>query len=138
MDLIQMGVQLIKDKFGIDVDAATITSAISSLMGDGKGGIDLENLVGNMASSGDLGSMVSSWLGDGSNLPISADSIMDIFGQGKVSEFADTLGVGTDTAANGLSEILPDLMDQASSGGSLLDSAGGLGGLMGAAKSFLS
>jgi uncharacterized protein YidB (DUF937 family) len=55
-----------------------------------------------------------------------------------VSDFASTLGTDTDTAAAGLADVLPQMMDQASSGGNLLDAAGGLGGLMGAAKSFLS
>jgi hypothetical protein len=36
-----------------------------------------------------------------------------------------------------MADVLPQLMDKASSGGSLLDSAGGLGSLMGAAQSFL-
>jgi hypothetical protein len=34
--------------------------------------------------------------------------------------------------------MLPQLVDKASSGGNLLESAGGLDGLLGAAKSFLS
>jgi len=137
MDFIQLGAQLIKENLGIELDAATVQSALSGLMGDGQGGIDLQGLVAKMTSSGDLGSLVNSWLGDSSNLPISADSIIGMFGEGKVSDFASTVGVDTATAASGLSELLPNLMDKASSGGNLLDSAGGLGGLMGAAKSFL-
>ena len=138
MDLIQQGAQLIKEKLGIDLDAATAQSALSGLMGDGQGGLDLQGLIGKMASSGELGSLVDSWLGDSSNLPISTESIIGMFGEEKISEFANTVGVDTKVAASGLSELLPDLMDKASSGGSLLESAGGLGGLMGAAKSFLS
>ena len=53
-------------------------------------------------------------------------------------DFAASLGTDTGTAASGLADVLPQLMDKASSGGSLLDAAGGVGGLMGAAKSFLS
>lgn len=138
MDIVQVGAQLIKEHLGVDVDPATLQSALSSLMGDGQGGIDLQGLVGKMASSGDLQALVGSWLGDGGNQSISADSIMDIFGQAKVGEFANKVGVETETAAKGLSDVLPQLVDQASSGGSLLEQAGGLDGLMGAAKSFLS
>lgn len=68
-----------------------------------------------------LGSLVNSWLADSDNLPISADSILGIFAEGKVSEFANTLGVEPASAASGLSEILPKLMDKASDGGSLLE-----------------
>lgn len=138
MDLLQLGAQLLKDKLGLDLDPATIQSALSSLMGDGKGGIDLQGLVAKMTESGGLGSLVNSWLGDGGNLPISADSVTDLFGQAKVEDFAGKLGVDAGQAAGGLSDALPDLIDKVSSGGSLLDTSGGLGGLMGAAKSFLS
>ena len=78
------------------------------------------------------------WLGDGANSAISAESILGVLGENSVSSFASSLGTDTGTAAAGLAEVLPQLMDKASSGGSLLDAAGGVGGLMNAAKSFLS
>ena len=60
---------------------------------------------------------------------------MDIFGKDKVSEFASKLNIDEGTASNGLADMLPQLIDKASSGGSLLESAmgsmGGAGGLMG-------
>jgi uncharacterized protein YidB (DUF937 family) len=126
MDVIQMGAQLLSEKLGLQLDSGSIENALSSLLGDGKGGVDLAGLASKMASSGELGGIVSSWLGDGGNSAISAESIMGL------------LGTDTGTAASGLADVLPQLMDKASSGGSLLDAAGGMGGLMGAAKSFLS
>lgn len=138
MDIFQLGTQLLSEKLGMTLDADTVTSALSGLLGDGQGNIDLAGLATKMAGSGDLGGIVSSWLGDGANSAISADSILSLLGEGKVSDFASTLGTDTDTAAAGLADVLPQMMDQASSGGNLLDAAGGLGGLMGAAKSFLS
>ena len=137
MDLLKLGAQLLNEKLGLDLDPGTIQSALSSLMGDGKGGIDLQGLVGKMTSGGALGSLVNSWLGDGGNLPISADAVTDLFGKSKLDEFAGRIGVGTSEAAGGLAGMLPDLIDKSSSGGNLLESVGGLGGLMGAAKSFL-
>ncbi len=137
MDLVQLGAQLLGDKLGLQLDSDTIGSALSGLLGDGKGNIDLAGLAGKMASSGDLGGIVSSWLGDGDNAPVSADSLMNILGENKVADFASKLGTDTGTAATGLADILPQLLDKASSGGSLLESAGGLGGLMSAASSFL-
>ena len=38
MDLTQLASQLLSDKLGLNVDEATITSALSSLLGDGSGG----------------------------------------------------------------------------------------------------
>lgn len=138
MDLLQTGAQLLSEKLGLQLDPDTVASALSGLLGDGQGNIDLAGLASKMASSGELGSIVSSWLGDGANSGISADSILGLLGEGQVSDFASKLGTDTGTAATGLADVLPQLMDNASSGGSLLDAAGGLGGLMGAAKSFLS
>lgn len=138
MDVVKIGAQLLSDKLGLQLDSSTIETALSSLLGDGQGGIDLAGLAGKMASSGELGGIVSSWLGDGGNGAISADSLLGLLGDSKVSDFASSLGTDTGTAAAGLADVLPQMMDQASSGGSLLDAAGGLDGLMGAAKSFLS
>ena len=114
MDFTQLASQLLSDKLGLDINQDTMKSALTSLLGDGGGGIDFAGLASRMASNGQLGSVLKSWLGDGANDAISADSIMDLLG------------------------VLPQIMDKASSGGSLLEKAGGLGGLMGAAKSFLS
>ncbi len=138
MDLIQLGAQLLSDRLGLKVDTNTIASALSSLLGDGQGNIDLAGLASKMASSGELSGIVNSWLGDGANSAISADKLLGLLGQEKVSGFASQVGTDTQTAASGLADVLPQLMDKASSGGNLLEAAGGLGGLMGAAKSFLS
>ena len=138
MDLIEIGTKLLSDQLGLNVDSATISSALSGLLGDGQGGIDLTALAGKMASSGELGNIVGSWLGDGSNSSISADSIMSLLGSGEVANFAGKIGTDSATAAGGLADVLPQLMDKASSGGNLLEAAGGVGGLMSAAKSFLS
>jgi uncharacterized protein YidB (DUF937 family) len=138
MDIVQLGTQLLNEKMGMQVDSATLTSALSQLLGDGQGNIDLAGLASRMASSGELSNVLSSWLGDGANTAISADSVRGILGDSQVADFASTLGTDTGTAAAGLADVIPQLMDQASSGGNLLDSAGGLGGLMNAAKSLLS
>jgi len=138
MELLQVGAQMLSEKLGLQIDPDTVTSALSSLLGDGQGNIDLAGLAGRMASSGDLGSIVSSWLGDGANSAISADNILGLLGENQVADFASKIGTNGQSAAAGLADVLPQLMDQASSGGSLLDAAGGLDGLLGAAKSFLS
>jgi uncharacterized protein YidB (DUF937 family) len=137
MEINELCSQLLSQKMGIQVDSEVIGSALGSLLGDGQGNLDLAGLAGKMASSGELGNIVSSWLGDGANASISPDSIMAMLGEDKVASFASQLGTDSGQAATGLADILPQIMDQSSSGGSLLDSAGGLGGLMGAAKSLL-
>jgi uncharacterized protein YidB (DUF937 family) len=138
MDLTQIASQLLSDKLGLNIDQAAVTSALSSLLGDGSGNIDFAGLASRMASSGELGTILNSWLGDGANESISADSIMGLLGQDKVADFAGRIGTSTGEAASGLADVLPQVMDKASSGGNLLEQAGGISGLMGAARSFLS
>ena len=138
MDILAIGAKLLSEKLGVAIDPQTMQSALSTLLGDGQGNLDLAGLASKMAANGDLGSVVSSWLGDGGNAPISAEGVMSLLGDNKVSDFAGAVGTDTSSAAAGLAEVLPQLMDNASSGGSLLEAAGGLDGLMGAAKSFLS
>lgn len=135
MDLLELGTSLLNDQLGLQVDPATVTAALGKLLGDGQGNVDLAGLASKMASSGELGNIVSSWLGDGANSAISADSILGLLGEGEVAEFASSVGADTGTAASGLADVLPQIMDQASSGGNLLDSLGGAGGLLGAASS---
>jgi uncharacterized protein YidB (DUF937 family) len=135
MDIIEMGASLLSQKLGMDIDPNAVASALNSLLSNAKGELDLAGLAGKMAASGDLGSIVGSWLGDGANAPISAESLASIFGSDKMGEFASQLGTDSATAASGLAEVLPQMMDKASSGGSLLNMVGGADGLLGAARS---
>ncbi len=138
MDIAAIATRLLNDNAGLSLDPATVQTALSSLIGDGQGGIDLAGLVSKMSQNGDLGAVLSSWLGDGANSPISADKIASVFGQADIAKFASQLGVDPATAQQGLAQALPQVVDKASSGGNLLDSVGGVGGLMGMAKSLLS
>lgn len=136
MDLIQMGTQLLCERLNVNVDPATVSNALSQLLGGGNSGIDLAGLASKMLENQDMGALLGSWLGDGANQSISADKIAEILGQEKIGQFADQLGVDNQAAARGLSDVIPQLMDKASSGGSLMEHLGGAGGLLGAASSF--
>lgn len=135
MDILNMAATTLKDKLGVDIDPDTAVSALQSLLSGADGQVDLGGLVSRMTESGNLGALVSSWLGDGANEAISADGIASLFGSDRVAAFAEQLGIDKTSATDGLASVLPDLMDKASSGGSLLDMAGGAGGLFDAAKS---
>jgi uncharacterized protein YidB (DUF937 family) len=138
MDISAIATKLLNDNMGLSLDSATVNSALSSLVGDGQGGIDLGGLVSKMSQNGDLSAVLSSWLGDGANSAISPDTIASVFGQADIAKFASQLGIDPATAQQGLANALPGVVDKASSGGNLLDSVGGVGGLMGMAKSLLS
>ena len=134
MDITKLAAQLLSDQFGGKSSSENASSALSELAGDGKGGIDLGDIVGKMTSSGVLGNIVQSWLGDGDNDDIEPSQLTEMFDGEKISKFAQALGVSQDDAASGLSQLLPKLIDKSSSGGSLLDSVGGIGGAMNMAK----
>jgi uncharacterized protein YidB (DUF937 family) len=139
MDLMNEAAGMLKQQLGVDLDPDTMQSALSSLMGDGSGQLDLGSLVNQMSGNSDLNALLGSWLGDGGNLPISADAVQGLFGESGLSQFASQLGVDPEQAVGSLSALLPQLLDQASAGGSLLDefSGGSAGSLLDAAKSFL-
>lgn len=104
---------------GSDASLGTIQSALKHLLPTDGGDINLSSLVGQFMGNGGLASLAQSWLGDGDNMSLSADKVLDMFGESNVSNFANEVGMDTSSAASGLSDMIPDLIDKASSGGSL-------------------
>ena len=124
-DLLQMGASAIQgnsDDATTGLDTNSITDALGSLLGGGvDGGIDLSALMSGLTENG-LGSIVGSWLGSGENEAISMDSISDLLGADKVSEFASSLGLSEESATGALADMLPNMIDKATSGeGSIID-----------------
>ncbi|WP_435236883.1 YidB family protein [Psychromonas sp. PT13] len=118
---------------GSGLNIETIVSALSNLIGENaEGGLDIAGLLSNMQGGG-MAAMASSFLGGGDNAEMSLTSIMDLFGSDKIASFASELGLSETEAAGGLTEAIPQMIDQASDGGSLLESVGGLGGALGMA-----
>jgi len=139
VELLKMGAQLFINSnksgdAGSGLDVGNLASAFSGLAGgSSSGGFDLGSLVSKM-NSGGLGDTAKSWLGDGGNAPVSPEQVTNLFGADKISQFASNLGLSNEEAAGGLSDALPNMMDKASSGGSLLDSIGGVSGAIGLAS----
>lgn len=111
---------------GSSLDPEALTTAFSGLTG-GKGGLDLSAILEAMQSGG-MAEIAQSWLGDGQNAEISNSNLDELFGADKLSEFASQLGLSQEEAAGGLRDALPQIVDNASRGGSLLDSIGGIEG----------
>ena len=123
-DLLKVGAALIQ---GNSDDATTalnvddIAKALDGLVGDGQGGINLLPFVSGLGGNG-LGAIVGSWLGNGENKSITMEQITELLGSGKVSEFASTLGLSEESAQNALSEVIPQVVDTATSGeGGIMD-----------------
>lgn len=136
MDLMSIAQQLISQKLGDSVDSDTITSGLQSLLGGENGDLDIASLVAGMSQNGALLGALGSWLGDGENASIDTNAISDMFGSDKVAGFASKLGLDSDSASSLLADVVPNMVDQSSSGGSLLDSVGGLDGAFDMAKKF--
>lgn len=132
-DLLKMGASAFMNsnrsgEAGSGLDLGSLTSALSGLTGGGdEGGFDIGSLLGKMQGGG-MAEIAQSWLGDGDNAPVEENQITDMFGADKISEFASKLGLSEEEAVGGLQDALPQIVDKASSGGSILDSIGGIGG----------
>lgn len=130
MDILQMGAELLKDSMGGEGNQNTeaVSDVLQKLIGSGDQ-FDIAGMVSAMQSGG-LASIASSWLGDGNNEAVSGSQVRDAIGGDKIAEAAAQLGTDENTLLSGLSDALPQIVDRSSSGGSMLDAVGGLGGAM--------
>jgi len=135
-DLLKEGAEIIKsnsDDATTNLDTDSISKALGNIFG-GENGFDLSSIISKV-TDGDLGETISSWLGSGENKSISVDSITDLLGMDKISEFASSLGLNEDSAKGALADAIPNVVDKASSGddsliGSMLEKVGGVDGAM--------
>ena len=137
MDIMKLGTQLLMSKSGggANADSGAVQNALGSLLGNGETP-DIGSLLSGLQSGG-LGDIAKSWLGNGDNAPISADQLKNVVDGNKLSELASVLGTDEGSVLSGLQEAMPQMVDKASSGGSLLDSIGGISGVANFAKGLL-
>jgi uncharacterized protein YidB (DUF937 family) len=86
--------------------------------GGGMGG--LGGLIEQMQRTG-YGDQARSWVGTGQNMPIQPDALDQIFGQGGVEEIARRAGVTPREASEGMSELLPEVVNHMTPQGDLPD-----------------
>lgn len=134
MDILQLGAQLMGQKLGgtANHNPDAIADVLQKLVGNGNT-LDVAGMVSAMQSGG-LASIAASWLGDGGNDAISTTQVRDLVGGDRLTEAAAQLGTDEGSLLTGLAEALPQMVDRSSSGGSLLDAVGGLGGALDMAK----
>jgi uncharacterized protein YidB (DUF937 family) len=113
-----------------------LQAALGLLNNDAPGG-GLAGLV-QAFQQGGLGDVVQSWIGTGQNLPISPEQLQSVLGgeMGPLAQMAGKLGMNPADVAGHLSQLLPQLVDQATPGGQL-PPGGGLGALADLASKFL-
>ncbi|MDT8438298.1 MAG: YidB family protein [Wenzhouxiangellaceae bacterium] len=132
--LLELGAKAFKSSAGGSAEGlplGQIAKALSGLLPGSGNNVDLSALIGNLQGGG-LAALAQSWLGDGGNAGIGVDDLLGLFGKGSIDQFAGQLGIDPGTALKGLQGAVPEIVDKASSGGSL-DAIGGVQGLMGMA-----
>jgi uncharacterized protein YidB (DUF937 family) len=106
----------LKGAFG-QIEASAAPTVLNALLAKTQFG-DLNGLVTQLQQNG-LDKQVQSWLGNGSNMPISPDQLTAVLGNAQVQEFARHLGLPVDATLKFLSDHLPNVVDQASKSGAL-------------------
>lgn len=120
---------------------AALLNAVIGMLGNnasagGLGGVGgLGGLVQQFEQGG-LGHVIGSWISTGQNLPISAEQLQSVLGSGVFASLAQQTGLSHGDLAGQLSQLLPQVIDQATPdgqvpAGGLGDLAGMLGGLLG-------
>lgn len=62
--------------------------------------------------SGGLGDVVSSWVGTGANMPISAEQVQQVLGHSTVNDVAASAGIDPAQASSSIASVLPALINQ--------------------------
>ena len=66
-----------------------------------------------------LGEVVSSWVGTGQNLPISAEQVQQILGSDQLKALAANAGMTSGVAGSSLAQLLPVLIDKLTPNGQM-------------------
>jgi len=87
-------------------------------MGGGMGGLGA--LLEQMQHAG-LGEEARSWVGTGQNMPLSRDALGQIFGEDGIGAIARQAGLTPEQTSEGLSELLPDVVNHVTPTGEVPD-----------------
>jgi uncharacterized protein YidB (DUF937 family) len=90
-------------------DENPTASAALEMLKNHPGG--LSGLVQQFHDKG-LGDVVTSWVGTGQNLPISAEQIQNVLSNEHVKAFAAKAGISPDVASAKIAELLPAIVDK--------------------------
>ena len=78
----------------------------------------MQGLIDQFSRAG-LAQHVQSWIGTGSNRPISADDIARVFSGGQLGQIASQLGLDQGQAADRIAQDLPGLFDKLTPNGKI-------------------
>jgi len=99
------------------LEAAVVPVVLSEVLGTGGQG-GLSAIVAKLQQAG-LGEQVKSWIGNGQNLPITAEQLQQVLGSDTVKQLAARFNIPVDQRAKVLAQQLPTAVDRASPDGKL-------------------
>jgi uncharacterized protein YidB (DUF937 family) len=88
--------------------------------GGGASAGGLGGLLEQMSRAG-YGEQARSWVGTGQNMPIAPDAREEIFGRDGIAAIARQAGISESDASQGLSELLPEVVNHVTPGGEVPD-----------------
>jgi uncharacterized protein YidB (DUF937 family) len=77
----------------------------------------------SMFQQGGLGNIVSSWIGSGQNLPVSASQLQNVLHGGALQQAAQQAGMDPSQLTGMMSSLLPRLVDKLSPNGQVPDAS---------------
>jgi uncharacterized protein YidB (DUF937 family) len=99
------------------IEAAAVPAILNEVLSKTDVG-GLQGIVQKLQAAG-FGTQVQSWLGNGTNMPITTDQLRDALNSDQVRQIASHFGVNVDEALKILAQHLPTAVDQASPNGKL-------------------
>lgn len=97
---------------------ALINAVISAITQNGNAAQGLGQIVSQFEQNG-LGDVVKTWVGTGQNAPVNAQQIQQGLGTGMLEQIAKSAGMNPQQASGMLAQVLPNLVDQLTPGGSI-------------------
>lgn len=104
---------------GLEAGLGGLGGLLGSLLG-GSGAGGLGDLVTQFQRAG-LGAQAQSWVGRGQNQPLPPDGVEQVFGRGALAEIARQAGISEADASQGLSRLLPEVVDHVTPDGQVPD-----------------
>jgi uncharacterized protein YidB (DUF937 family) len=99
------------------IGSAVLPVVLSEVLGNGNQG-GLTAIVAKLQQAG-LGDQVKSWIGNGQNLPVTADQLRQVLGSDTVKQLAAKYNIPVDQISEILAQQLPTAVDHASPDGKL-------------------
>ena len=114
-----------------------IAGAVLGKMGGEQGGMaqaamEMFNQNGGLSGildkfkEGGLAEQAASWVGKGENLPISAEQISSVLGNGAIADMAAKFGISPETLSAQIAQHLPTVIDKMTPNGTVEGESGNL------------